>query len=423
MNILMLSSSYPKFRGDVTAPFIESIATHIAAQGHRVHVLLPEHRDLHRGAIEDGVNLHIYRYAPGRDWMHWGYAESLRADVQIKRGMYVLAPIVFVSALSAMLQLTRREHYDVIHAHWVLPNAPMAALAAGVRNIPLVISLHGSDVFVAEKWKPLGSLARWSFQRADGITACSDNLAARAMALGAEGAKTELIPYGADLKAFHTDPAAVRRVRAKLKIGADELMVLGVGRLVYKKGFEFLVKALDEVRATAPHARLVLAGDGDLRRELEGTVAALALNSRVTFAGWVPREEIPAYFAASDIVAVPSVQDEAGNVDGLPNVALEAMAAGKPLVASRLAGIPQVVHNGVNGLLVEEKNPHQLAQAILQLACDADLRLGMGAAGRVQVREVLNWDNVARMYVSLYNRVRSQKSAPATDRRRQNAVP
>lgn len=411
MNILMVSSSYPKFRGDVTAPFIESIATHIAAQGHRVHVLLPEHHELKRGAVEDGVNFHIYHYAPGRDWMHWGYAESLRADVKIKRGMYVLAPIVFVSALGAILQLTGREHFDVIHAHWVLPNAPMAALAAGMRKIPLVISLHGSDVFVAEKWKPLGSVARWSFQRAAGIAACSDNLAARAMALGAPEAKTELIPYGADLKAFHADPDAVRRIRTKLKLDGDQLMVLGVGRLVYKKGFEFLVQALDEVRATAPNAKLVLAGDGDLRQELERQVAGLGLTSRVTFAGWVPREEIPAYFAASDIVAVPSVRDEAGNVDGLPNVALEAMAAGKPLVASSLAGLPQVIQSGINGLLVEEKSSHQLAQAILKLACDAEVRLRMGAAGRAQVREVLNWDNVARMYINVYNRVSGQKSA------------
>jgi glycosyltransferase involved in cell wall biosynthesis len=408
MNILMLSSSYPKFRGDVTAPFIESIATHIAAQGHRVQMLLPEHRDLRRASDEEGVQFHTFRYAPQREWRHWGYAESLRADVKIKPEMYLLAPIVFVSALRALNQLTAREPFDVIHAHWVLPNAPMGAFAAARRRLPLVVSLHGSDVFVAEKWKPLGALARWCFNRADAITACSDNLMVRAFALGAAEAKTELIPYGADLKAFHVDPAAARRVRARLDLGADELMILAVGRLVYKKGFDFLVQALDEVLRVAPNARLVLAGDGDLRGELENRATELGLSSRVTFAGMVPREEIPAYFAASDIVAVPSVRDEAGNVDGLPNVALEAMAAGKPLVASRVAGLPQVVHDGVNGLLVEERNPHELAQALLRLACDAGLRRSYGAAGRVRVREVLNWDNVARRFIAVYERVRNQ---------------
>jgi phosphatidyl-myo-inositol dimannoside synthase len=89
-------------------------------------------------------------------------------------------------------------------------------------------------------------------------------------------------------------------------------------------------------------------------------------------------------------------------------VALEAMAAGKPLVASRVAGLPQVVQDGVNGLLVEERNPHELAQALLRLACDAGLRRSYGAAGRVRVREVLNWDNVARRFIAVYERVRNQ---------------
>lgn len=406
MNILMLSSSYPKYHGDVTAPFVESIASHIAAQGHDVHMLLPENPGLRRGEVEEGVHIHTYRYALRREWMHWGYAESLRADVRIKREMYLLAPFVFIAALRALDNLTQAKSFDLIHAHWVIPNAPMAAIAASRRRLPLVISLHGSDVFVAEKWKPLGSLAQWCFGRAGAITACSENLTARALALGATEEKMELIPYGADLKAFHADPASVQRVRSRFGMGADDLMILAVGRLVYKKGFEFLIRALGELRSTAPNARLVLAGDGDLRGELETRAVELGLSTSVAFAGMVPRDEIASFFAASDIVAVPSVRDEAGNVDGLPNVALEAMAAGKPLVASSVAGLPQVVKDGVNGILVEEKNPEKLAAAILTLARNADLRRSYGSAGRAQVREALNWDNVAREFVRVYQKAR-----------------
>lgn len=401
----MLTSSYPKFRGDTTAPFIESIATNIAARGVEVHVVLPEHRELRRGAVEDGVHFYPYRYAPKPEWTLWGYAEALRGDVKLKRGVYALAPLALASSFDKLMQLTAREKFDVIHAHWVLPNAPAAALVARRRKLPLVVSMHGSDVFMAEKNRAFGAAARNAFDRAAWITACSDELMQRALALGADENKTELIPYGADAKAFHVEPGQAERVRAQLQLERGEVMILAVGRMVYKKGFEYLVNAMPGILKRAPSARLVLVGYGDLRQDLEAQARALGLNGHVTFAGQVPRPEIPAYFAAADIVSVPSVRDEAGNVDGLPNVVLEGMAAGKPLVASNIAGFPDVIQQGESGLLVPEKDSAALADAIVQLAHDPALRARLGAGGRARVHHDLNWETVAGRFISVYERV------------------
>lgn len=415
MHVLMLTSSYPKFRGDTTAPFIESIATHIAAaktdaqQEIEVHVVLPEHRELRRGALEDGVHFYPYKYAPRPEWTLWGYAEALRGDVKLKRGVYALAPLALASSFNTLMRLTAQQKFDVIHAHWVLPNAPVAALVAQHRHIPLVVSMHGSDVFMAEKGGAFGAAARWCFDRAAGITACSDDLMQRALVVGADENKTELIPYGADAKAFHVEQVQADRVRAQLNLGREDVMILAVGRMVYKKGFSFLVDAMPKILQRTPHARLVLVGYGDLRDELEQRARALGLNGHVTFAGQVKRQDIPAYFAASDIVSVPSVRDEAGNVDGLPNVVLEGMAAGKPIVASNIAGFPDVIGHGESGLLVPEKDSDAIANAVVQLASDADLRERLGAHGRAQVHDNLNWDTVARRFIAVYERVSESK--------------
>lgn len=417
----MLTSSYPKFHGDTTAPFIESIATHIAArrdaadQPIEVHVVLPEHRELNRPAAQDGVQLHPYRYAPRRDWTVWGYAEALKADVRLKRGVYALAPLALGSAYRTMMALTARLPFDVIHAHWLLPNAPPAALVAQRRKLPLVISMHGSDVFLAEKNAAMSAAARWAFDRAAWNTACSEDLAARALALGADENRTELIPYGADAKVFYVAPSEPERVRQQLGLQAHDLMILAVGRMVYKKGFEFLVGAMPRVLQKAPQTRLVLVGYGDLREPLEAQARALGLNGSVTFAGRVERADIPGYFAAADIVAVPSVRDEAGNVDGLPNVVLEGMAAGKPIIASKIVGLTDVVGQGKSGILVPEKDSAALADAIVQLAEDADLRAHMGAEGRARIHRDLNWENVAAKFVRIYSQVSLQKSQKITE--------
>lgn len=415
MRVLMLTSSYPKYRGDTTAPFIESIATHIAAQNVEVHVVLPEHRELRRSPMEEGVYFHPYRYAPRAEWTRWGYAESLRADVKIKRGVYALLPFVMLSSIRTLLALAGQKRFDLIHAHWVLPNAPAAALVARLKHLPLVISLHGSDVFVAEKGRAFGAAARWCFNRAAAMTSCSDDLINRAVALGADEARISLIPYGADTKVFRVSEADTQQVRQRLGLCPDDVMLLAVGRMVYKKGFEFLVAAMPHILQYAPNARLVFVGYGDLRDELERQANTAGLNSHIVFAGKVPRQEIPAYFGASDVVVVPSVRDAAGNVDGLPNVVLEAMAAGKPLIASNIAGFPDVIHDGENGLLVREKDPAALADAVLALARAPALRKQMGDAGRVQIHSKLSWENVARHFIEVYESARGTHANPSPD--------
>lgn len=403
MNILALTSSYPRFPGDPTAPFIESITKHVAARGHTIHLVVPEHRAWRRAPVEDGVHFHPYRYSPRRSWTPWGYSESLQAGVKIKRRLYPLAPLVFLSARRSCQALATSEAFDVVHAHWVIPNGAIAATVASRYGLPLVISLHGSDVSVSERSRAVGRLATWSFARAAAITGPSMDLLDRARGLGASE-PLEFIPYGVALETFAPDPESTRQVRRKLALGADDVTILGVGRFVPVKGLQYLIEAVAEARASVPAVRLVLVGDGDLRDELEARVGALGLRDRVTFAGMAPRDEVPAYFAAADIVVVPSIHYQ-GYVDGLPNVALEAMAAGKPLVATRVGGLPQVVRDGENGLLVEERDPDALAQAIVTLARDPDLRARMGEKGRMRVRDELTWDAVAERFVEIYELV------------------
>jgi glycosyltransferase involved in cell wall biosynthesis len=394
MRVLFVTSSYPKFPGDVTAPFIESTARALAARGHEIDVVLPHHPELRR-APDEPVRFLSYRYAPCAAWNVWGYAASLEADVRVRGRVYLLAPLVALALRRRTAALLESRRYDVVHAHWVIPNAAMVADIVRAHGVPLVISLHGSDVFMAERGGVVGALARSAFRRAGAVTACSGDLRERALGLGAPPERTRTVPYGVDMDLF-----APRRpepgLRERLGARPDQTLVLAVGRLVEKKGFRYLLEAA----ARAPGVHVALLGDGDLRGEL-ATLAA-TLGASLSLPGAFARDAVAAAYAAADIVVVPSVVDRAGNVDGLPNVLLEALAAGRAVVASRVAGIPDVVEDGVNGRLVPPGDAAALAEALRSLASSPAAREGLARAARRRAEQRLSWGEAARSFEECY---------------------
>jgi glycosyltransferase involved in cell wall biosynthesis len=377
----------------VTAPFIESIARSLAARGHEVDVVLPYHPDLRRDGDEP-VRFLPYRYAPRESWNLWGYAQSLESDVRIRRGVYLLAPLVGVALRRLVGRILDERRYDVVHAHWLVPNAAMVSGVAAARGTPLVVSLHGSDVFVAERLWPARVLARRALRRAGAVTACSDDLRRRVLALGAAPGKTRVVPYGVD------PPEAPRRtpgdVRRELGVPEGRLLVLALGRLVEKKGFRHLVEAA----ARVPGIQVVIAGTGDLRDDLARR--ARESGAPVTLAGVLDRARVGDALAAADVVVVPSVVDTAGNVDGLPNVLLEGLAAGRAVVASRVAAIPDVVEDGETGVLVPPGDAEALAAALRALADDPERRLRLGTRAREVAALRYGWPAAARAFEECY---------------------
>jgi len=394
MRVLMVTSSYPKFPGDVTAPFIESIALGVAGRGHHVDVVLPHHPELKRGDNEP-VRFFPYRYAPSDAWSLWGYAQSLEADVRVRRAVYLLAPLVALSLRSAVERRLLDASYDVVHVHWVVPNAAMITDIVRAHRVPFVVSLHGSDVFVAERYWIARLLARRSLDAAGAVTACSGDLARRAVALGTRPDRTRTIPYGVDASAFAPGGGSAG-VREHLGVRSGALLVLAFGRMVEKKGFTYLVEAA--ARVSGVH--VVIAGDGDLRPALEAQ--ARERRAPVSFAGSLDRDSMAAALAAADVAVVPSVVDRAGNVDGLPNALLEALSAGRPVVATRVAGIPDVVEDGIHGLLVPEKDPGALAAALERLVREPETRARLGDAARRRAVSSLTWEAAAAAFEDCY---------------------
>lgn len=399
--IVMVTSSYPRFPGDSVGTFMEPIAKTVAARGHEVHIVAPWHPLVTRGAHEDGVSFHFYKYAPVNALNVFGYAAAMRADVTVRGAAYVAAPLALAAGWHAARQVARRYNASHMHGHWVVPGGAVAASAAP--SLPLVVSLHGSDVYVAEKLAPARRVARMVFRRAGVVTACSSDLARRAIALGADPGRLQVVPYGVDVNRFRPDRGARSALRCRLHLPPDATLVFSAGRLVRKKGFEYLI---DAVGLADPGARIVLAiaGDGDLRDELHTRAASAGLGDRVRFLGNQTQDEVARWLAAADVVVVPSVRDDSGNVDGLPNVVLESLASGTALVTTPAGGIGPVVESGRTALVVPERDPQALARAMVALAGDKAVRARLGEAGRRLAADRFAWAETARQLETAYER-------------------
>lgn len=420
MKVVSLSTSYPLHPADSTAPFVRTITQGLAKRGFDVHMLLPHHPDLNWEDGDDPVRIHRFRYLPrGLRRLHiWGYAGALQADVALRPGVALVLPTALISCVSRLAALVRHHQPDVIHAHWVLPNGPPAAWVARRSGVPLVVSLHGSDAFMAERSWAFGKTASWAFRQARAVTACSGDLMERAHRLGANPARGNVIPYGVDPVQFApASPEERGKARRDFELPGHGFLVAAVGRLVAKKGFRHLLDAVallqdgdsETGRVPAAPIRLAVAGGGDLEASLKSHARTLGVDGRVRWLGPQNRAGVAGLLRAADALAVPSVHDAAGNVDGLPNVVLEGMASGLPVVASRIAGIPEVIGDGRNGILVPEKDPEALAVALGQLAQDPVLARRLGDGARQAVEERLNWDSVTGHYAAILRRVVEEK--------------
>jgi glycosyltransferase involved in cell wall biosynthesis len=332
MNVLLVVSSYAPNTGGLQT-VTRQLAGQLRARGHRVTVLTNRYpRTLAANEVVDGVKVTRWHFLTPR----WQQLLNLRLDL-------FLAGILYLPwTLARLVMLVRREHPDVVNLHFVGAPALFVLLARWFRSFRLVVSTHGDDV---EGLSQRGRLDRRVFRsllrRAEVVTACSQYLLDQVLRIEASARqKARVIHNG-------IEPSKASAVE---NTGG----VFAAGRMVPKKGFDVLLRAHATDRT---QSRLTLIGDGPERERLEQLACTLGLNGEVRFAGEQDHAQVLEEMAAADVVAIPSLQEPFGLI------ALEAMSLGKPIVASRVGGLPEVLE-GADALLVKPGNANELATAI-----------------------------------------------------------
>jgi glycosyltransferase involved in cell wall biosynthesis len=265
-----------------------------------------------------------------------------------------------------------------LHVHFLHTPASVTRYAAALRGLPWSGSAHAKDIWTTPEWEK-----REKLQACEWLVTCTAANHAHLAALAPRG-RVELVYHGVDLARFAPAPRPHQRRDGSAR--DDPVTVISVGRLVEKKGVDVLLQAL----ALLPqelHWRLVHVGGGPLAAALKAQARRLGIEARVHWRGALAQDALLKEYRDADVFALASRIARDGDRDGLPNVLLEAQSQELPCVASRLSGIPELVEDGVTGLLVPPEAPEALARALQELIADPERRRLLGRAGRRRVSE------------------------------------
>lgn len=381
MRILMVNYEFPPVGGGgATANYY--LAREMVRAGHEVTVVTSYFQGL---ALEETVaGIRVLRVKLRRQ----------RRD--FTRFHEMLQYVLF--ALPKLRRLCRHEHFDVVHTFFAVPSGPAGYVASRAARAPHIIRLGGGDLPGHDPGRfgalhaVLKPVVRWLLRRADARVVNSQGLREKAERLY-PGLVFDVVPNGIDLEEF-TPVEAPRE---------GPPVVLFVSRLIARKGLQYLLPALARLRDEGVAFRLLVAGDGPLRPELEQQVRELGLAAQVEFLGLVEREHLPAVYARGDVFVLPSVSE------GMPNVVLEAIACGLPVVGTDVPGLAELVQEGVNGYIVPPGVVEALVEPLRRLLTDTALRQAQSVASRAHAQRC-GWAAMAAQYLALYERARGSQA-------------
>ncbi|MDX1931845.1 MAG: glycosyltransferase family 4 protein [Capsulimonadales bacterium] len=399
MKICFVVSTYPRNEQDPAVPWLREYLRRLKDRGYDVRVFAPAFLGSPHHEI-DGIPVHRFRYfAAGKEDL----THDAGAPTKIRRPGYLLLAIFYIlCGAFGLARLHRRERFDAIHVHWPFPHGLFGILATRLLPTRLVLSFHGAELLLARKFSFVNPVLRYCLRHADSVTCNSSYTASHIRALGT-GTTVDVLPYGSPLPQ-----------RTPVHHHRPEKTILFVGRLIERKGVEYLLRAMPQVTQRID-ASLVIVGNGPLLPELRDRAAELGIAHCVEFRTDVPEDELMTAYEESDIFVLPAIVDSRGDTEGLGVVLIEALSFHRPVVASAVGGITDVVLHNKTGLLVPEKNPDALADAIVEVLSDPTRAQKLAEQGYAHVSETFDWDRIMDRAELLYPTVTTSRM-PETSR-------
>ena len=344
--LLVLTSTFPRWQDDLEPPFVFELSRRLA-DSFDITVLTPRTPGSLEHETMDGLQVIRFPYFVGRWENLASHGGGILSRLRSNPLYYFLVPPFLIGQVWALVRMLRQDSWDLIHAHWLIPQGIIALIARALarRPVPLVCTSHGGDLF-ALRGAPFRALKRAVLHASARVSVVSSAMRAEVVGLGIDTNKVAIIPMGVALgDRFTPDPRTTRL--------SNELLF--VGRLVEKKGLGLLLAALPRVLLVYPNTRLTIVGGGPLEAALRRRSRELGISDHVDFQGMVSQSDLPAYYRRATLFVAPFLVAGSGDQEGFGLVLVEAMGCGCPVVCGDVSAVRDIVHNEETGLLVNPR--------------------------------------------------------------------
>jgi teichuronic acid biosynthesis glycosyltransferase TuaC len=336
----------------------------------------------------------VFARVPERS--RWNGIEVLHPRYPVVPGPgWYLTPLGMKFAIQRAARQVRSSgfDFDLVDAHYYFPDGVGAALAIPALGKPLVITARGTDINLIPRFRLARALVRWAGRQAAASICVAQALKDEMLRLGFDAAAVHVMRNGVDLDKFRP----IDRAHARRSLGlAQQKILLSVGYLIERKGHHVIIEAMRQL----PDWHLMIVGDGELRQSLRQQAVDAGVAARVQFIGAVPQHELPSHYCAADIVVLASSRE------GMPNVVLEALACGTPVLATRAWGTPEILADPRSGSLLESRTPEAVVAGVRRMESE-----GRNADTVRAYSESLGWDATVRGQVELFDKIARGVSA------------
>jgi glycosyltransferase involved in cell wall biosynthesis len=388
--ILWLTSSFPRFNDDSASIFLRNLAISIQKEKFEIHIVAPDHSVVNDNLQSTGILLHRFQYFFPRSLQRLAYGSGILPNLKNNPLLFFQIPLFFLSMANMTFRTIRNVKPKILHAHWIFPQGFFVVILGKLFKIPVILTSHGSDAFGLQS-TPLKNIKRWSIRH---CTAWTCNSIATANAFGKDLPKPHIIPMGINIGIFKSGNEKLLDYEIP---STNSEVILFVGRLYKNKGLHNLITAFSLfTESLKDKATLWVIGDGIERNSLEALSKSLGLKDKIIFFGHCANDRLPNYYAAADILVIPTTK-----IEGQGLTILEAFASKTAVIGTKVGGILEMIENGKTGLLVEPDNPHELKLAIEELTANKYLRNTLIAEAENSIKDY-DWQLIAKKFVNLY---------------------